>query len=423
MTILAYTYSQVIFFNDDSFGLFNDIIKFVAAVTAYYAIIIESFLKRSTQSRIWNLLAQCHQANRVDGIDQCKLWNPAQFNCYFFGYVGLMILTDCYRMPFIFSKNQHLNYWPFLTILLILTRSRHMQYIFYLNIVKRQLHLLFEELRRIDEYSRYNRSKLEKTLQQTYDQFLCHRLYLAREYYSLIYEISIELNEAFGWSHLVNLTHSFVQILTDLYWCYWLSGNETYILSGDRRVFENKSNKMSNPPDKSEQANKLGLRMPKIRLQSSDGVILETDSAIAKCSDTIKRMLEDCGIEEEENTLIPVPNVRADILRKVLEFADHHKDDKEPVDDDENNANTQADEIPQWDENFLKVDQGTLFELVMAANFLNAKGLLDVTCKTVANMMRGKTPEEIRQTFNIQCDFDDDENERIRRENEWCEEK
>ncbi|XP_037036469.1 gustatory receptor 8a-like isoform X2 [Bradysia coprophila] len=233
MTILAYTYSHVIFFNDDSFGLFNDTIKFVAAVIAYYAIIIESFLKRGTQSRIWNLLAQCHQADRLDRIDQCKLWNPAQFNCYFFGYVGLMILTESYRMPFIFSKNQHLNYWPFLTILLIFTRSRHLQYIFYLNIVKRQLHLLFEELRRIDEYSRYNRTKLERTLQHTYDQFLCRRLYLAREYYSFIYEISTELNEAFGWSHLVNLTHSFVQILTDLYWCYWLSDNETYILSGD----------------------------------------------------------------------------------------------------------------------------------------------------------------------------------------------
>ena len=52
----------------------------------------------------------------------------------------------------------------------------------------------------------------------------------------------------------------------------------------------------------------------------------------------------------------------------------------------------------------MQVDQGTLFELILAANYLDIKGLLDVTCKTVANMIKGKTAEEIRETFNINSD-------------------
>ena len=71
----------------------------------------------------------------------------------------------------------------------------------------------------------------------------------------------------------------------------------------------------------------------------------------------------------------------------------------------------------------LQVDQGTLFELILAANYLDIKGLLDVTCKTVANMIKGKTPEEIRKTFNIKNDFSPEEEEKVRRENEWCEDK
>ncbi|KAK2966820.1 hypothetical protein RJ640_026501 [Escallonia rubra] len=36
-----------------------------------------------------------------------------------------------------------------------------------------------------------------------------------------------------------------------------------------------------------------------------------------------------------------------------------------------------------------------------AASYLNIKSLLDLTCQTVADMIKGKTPEAIRKTFNI----------------------
>lgn len=60
---------------------------------------------------------------------------------------------------------------------------------------------------------------------------------------------------------------------------------------------------------------------------------------------------------------------------------------------------------------------GTLFELIKAANYLDIPELVEITCKTVANMIKGKSPEQIRDTFNIQDRFTADEEEHIRKEN------
>lgn len=106
-------------------------------------------------------------------------------------------------------------------------------------------------------------------------------------------------------------------------------------------------------------------------------------------------------------------------------------------DDDDNRRKTT--DIDEWDQKFMQVDQEMLFEIILvrfvldslfdtytdcsqAANYLDIKALLDVGCKTVANMIKGKSPEEIRKTFNIQNDFTPEEEDQIRRENEWAEE-
>lgn len=62
----------------------------------------------------------------------------------------------------------------------------------------------------------------------------------------------------------------------------------------------------------------------------------------------------------------------------------------------------------------------TAAALPQAANYLNIKGLLDLTCQTVAQMIKGKTPEEIRKQFNIKNDFTPEEEEEVRRENQWA---
>ena len=115
---------------------------------------------------------------------------------------------------------------------------------------------------------------------------------------------------------------------------------------------------------------------------------------------------------------VPLPNVSAKILARVIEYCQEHV--KGEAKDEAGKAAKSEDELKAWDAEFTKVDQGTLFELILAANYLNIKPLLDLTCLTVANMIKGKTPEEIRKTFNIENDFTPEEEEEVRRENQWA---
>ncbi|OMO92753.1 SKP1 component [Corchorus olitorius] len=148
----------------------------------------------------------------------------------------------------------------------------------------------------------------------------------------------------------------------------------------------------------------------KIMLKSSDGETFEVEEAVAVESQTIKHMIEDDCADTE----IPLPNVTSKILSKVLEYCKKHVEaaadkEKKPEDD-----------LKTWDADFVRVDQSTLFDLILAANYLNIKGLLDLTCQTVADMIKGKSPEDIRKTFNIKNDFTPEEEAQIRQENQWA---
>ena len=72
-----------------------------------------------------------------------------------------------------------------------------------------------------------------------------------------------------------------------------------------------------------------------------------------------------------------------------------------------------------WDAEFVAVPLATLFEMILAANFLDLKPMLDVTCKAVAEMIKGKTPDEIKKVFGVEGDFTEEEKAQVLRDNPW----
>ncbi|KAJ1349871.1 hypothetical protein KIN20_005532 [Parelaphostrongylus tenuis] len=129
-------------------------------------------------------------------------------------------------------------------------------------------------------------------------------------------------------------------------------------------------------------------------------------------------MMKDLGLDES-NDPIPICNVSGPIMKKVLQWCTYHKDDPQRM-DPEDSREERTVEISSWDAEFLRVDKITLFEIIVAAEYLDIKGLFDATCKAAANMIKGRTPEEIRSFFNIESDLTPEEEKQIRTESASC---
>jgi S-phase kinase-associated protein 1 len=158
-----------------------------------------------------------------------------------------------------------------------------------------------------------------------------------------------------------------------------------------------------------------------VELVSKDGQKFKVDKEVITMSGLVKDMLEEADEEEDETPSIPVPNVDSKPLQKVIEYCQYHH--KNPAEEIEKPLKGKIEDvICDWDKKFLEIDQSLLIELIMAANYLNIKDLLDLTCAKVASMIKGKSPEQIREMFGIENDFTPEEEAKIREENKWCEE-
>jgi S-phase kinase-associated protein 1 len=155
----------------------------------------------------------------------------------------------------------------------------------------------------------------------------------------------------------------------------------------------------------------------KLNLLSRENTPFEVSKQIGCMSELVKTM-----VEGGDETDIPLPNVKAEILKKVIEYMVYHTDNLPKEIEKPLKSSVMTEVVCKWDAQFVEVDQEILFELILAANYMDIKPLLDLTCAKVASMIKGKTPEQIRKTFNIKNDFLPAEEEAVRAENKWAEE-
>jgi len=155
-----------------------------------------------------------------------------------------------------------------------------------------------------------------------------------------------------------------------------------------------------------------------ITLLSSDGKSVQVTEKQACMSMTISNMLEDVDDSDEP---IPLMNVSSEILEKVVKFCEKYENEPQELSEREE-VEYREKSITGWDKSFVDVPLSTLFEMILAANFLDIKLMLNLTCKAVADMIKGKTPEEIKTLFGVKGEFTAEEKQQVIRDNPWLQE-
>ena len=78
---------------------------------------------------------------------------------------------------------------------------------------------------------------------------------------------------------------------------------------------------------------------------------------------------------QDSDTPVPIMNVRGEVLKRVIEWCDHHREDPVTPEGQEPSKDNKNIDLTEWDAKFTgvhnkEIDQDTLNDILLAANFL-----------------------------------------------------
>jgi len=115
----------------------------------------------------------------------------------------------------------------------------------------------------------------------------------------------------------------------------------------------------------------------------------------AKQSKLVANILEG----DTDATEIQVKQVDGKTLELIVKYLKHHKG-KEPAEIAKPIRSVKMEKIVEdtWDAEYINaLAKRALFQLILGANYMDCKSLLHLGCAKVATMIKGKSPEEIKQ--------------------------
>ncbi|KAI1731236.1 skp1 family, dimerization domain-containing protein [Ditylenchus destructor] len=140
-----------------------------------------------------------------------------------------------------------------------------------------------------------------------------------------------------------------------------------------------------------------------------------------KQSHTFFNMFRDLEGNLDDTFFFPMPLVKPEIFQKIVEWTANHIGVPEPeVKEDPATRERTWFTMDDYENKFFDLPVDVFAELLTAANYLDIKHLYLYGCQKLAERVKDKTPEEIREMFGLEDDLTPEEKEEIKKQNVWC---
>ena len=110
-------------------------------------------------------------------------------------------------------------------------------------------------------------------------------------------------------------------------------------------------------------------------------------------------------------------------FKKVIEFCDHLCKNEPPNIPQPLTSKKISEHTTAFYASFVDdMAQDLLFQVLLAANFLDIKPLVMLCCAKIGSQIRGTPIPEVRKMFKIENDFTPEEEKKVMEENKWADE-
>jgi hypothetical protein len=144
-----------------------------------------------------------------------------------------------------------------------------------------------------------------------------------------------------------------------------------------------------------------------VKFKTSDDQDVSAPIKIVNRSVTIKAMIDDNFDFEDA---IPLPDITKETFEKVLVYLEHiEAGNAAPEIEKPLRSNDMKDVTTEFYAEFVNLDDDHVQDIILAANWLDIKDLLALSCAKMGSVIRGLTIPEFRKRFNIVNDFTPEE--------------
>jgi len=109
---------------------------------------------------------------------------------------------------------------------------------------------------------------------------------------------------------------------------------------------------------------------------------------------------------DQSATEIPIKKVKGEILDLIVQYLNHHNG-KVPAEIAKPIRSVKMEKIVEdkWDADFINnMSKKVIFQVILGANYMDVPSLLHLGCAKIATLIKGKSPDEIKQILSDESD-------------------